>query len=286
RLCPLEVEHRAPALAQVLLALEVYLGGALERDEGQSAEQAALQARLGQAREEEAAHQAGHRGQKQGAAQKPRRRHRVVRRHNQEQALGERRRVPPPEPQQVVLPAHHACEHEHDGNAGQADEQEERVGLFHDAQALLVAQHLHHRDRAVRDGRPVHRAHEQSRGHEGAGAIHCAIHQVQHVHGASCGRRRGPHHDVLAAALGARHLGRAVARLLLIDPALEAALVHPLGGAAALARLHPGRTLLLVLGSEAHPAYPPFARHVRRRGCRAHVARCHGRSHQLFEVAN
>jgi len=50
--------------------------------------------------------------------------------------------VLPPQAQDVVLPADHLAEDQHDGDGGQADEQEQRVGPLHDVQALLVAHHL------------------------------------------------------------------------------------------------------------------------------------------------
>jgi len=42
-----------------------------------------------------------------------------------------------------------------------------------------------------------------------------------------------------SAALRTRHFAEAVALLLLVYPPLDAHLMHPLGGAPALARLHP-----------------------------------------------
>ncbi|TNN33864.1 hypothetical protein EYF80_055971 [Liparis tanakae] len=44
--------------------------------------------------------------------------------------------------QHVVLPADHLAEDQHDGDGGQADEQEQRVGPLHHVQPLLVAHHL------------------------------------------------------------------------------------------------------------------------------------------------
>lgn len=50
--------------------------------------------------------------------------------------------VLPPQTQDVVLPADHLAEDQHDGDGGQADEQEQRVGPLHDIQPLLMAHHL------------------------------------------------------------------------------------------------------------------------------------------------
>lgn len=57
-------------------------------------------------------------------------------------------RVLPPQTQDVVLPADHLAEDQHDGDGGQANEQEQRVGPLHNVQALLMAHHLESR----RDG--------------------------------------------------------------------------------------------------------------------------------------
>lgn len=40
--------------------------------------------------------------------------------------------VLPPQTQHVVLPADHLSQDQHDGDGGQADEQEQRVGSLHD----------------------------------------------------------------------------------------------------------------------------------------------------------
>lgn len=53
--------------------------------------------------------------------------------------------VLPPQPQDVVLPADHLAEDQHDRDGGQADEQEQRVGPLHNIQALLMAHHLESR---------------------------------------------------------------------------------------------------------------------------------------------
>lgn len=50
--------------------------------------------------------------------------------------------VLPPQTQDVVLPADHLAEDQHDGDCRQADEQEQRVGTLHHIQPLLVAHHL------------------------------------------------------------------------------------------------------------------------------------------------
>lgn len=50
--------------------------------------------------------------------------------------------VLPPQTQDVVFPADHLAEDQHDGDGGQADEQEQRVGPLHDIQPLLMAHHL------------------------------------------------------------------------------------------------------------------------------------------------
>lgn len=50
--------------------------------------------------------------------------------------------VLPPQAQDVVLPADHLAQDQHDGDGGQADEEEERVGPLHHIQPLLVAHHL------------------------------------------------------------------------------------------------------------------------------------------------
>ena len=66
----------------------------------------------------------------------------------------------------------------------------------------------------------------------------------------------GEDDEVLGVALRAGHARRAVATLLLVHPALQARLVHPLGGATAAARPDPlGRPVILVCG-KAHPAAP------------------------------
>ena len=66
----------------------------------------------------------------------------------------------------------------------------------------------------------------------------------------------GEDDEVLGVALRAGHARRAVAALLLVHPALQARLVHPLGGATAAARPDPlGRAVILVCG-KAHPAAP------------------------------
>ncbi len=51
----------------------------------------------------------------------------------------------PPQAQDVVLPANHFAEDEHDRDGGQANEQEQRVGPLHNIQALLMAHHLESR---------------------------------------------------------------------------------------------------------------------------------------------
>lgn len=53
--------------------------------------------------------------------------------------------VLPPQAQHVILPADHFTQDQHDGDGGQADEQEQRVGPLHDVQALLMAHHLESR---------------------------------------------------------------------------------------------------------------------------------------------
>lgn len=50
--------------------------------------------------------------------------------------------VLPPQTQDVVLPADHLAQDQHDGDGGQANEQEQRVGPLHDIQPLLMAHHL------------------------------------------------------------------------------------------------------------------------------------------------
>lgn len=66
----------------------------------------------------------------------------------------------------------------------------------------------------------------------------------------------GKDNEVFGIALRAGDASRAVAPLLLVHPALQTGLVHPLGGAAAAARTHPlGRAVILIRG-EAHPAAP------------------------------
>lgn len=54
-------------------------------------------------------------------------------------------RVLPPQAQDVVLPADHLAEDQHDGDGGQANEQEQWVGPLHNIQALLMAHHLESR---------------------------------------------------------------------------------------------------------------------------------------------
>lgn len=51
-------------------------------------------------------------------------------------------RVLPPQAQDVVLPADHLAENEHDGDGGQPDEEEQRVSPLHNIQALLMADYL------------------------------------------------------------------------------------------------------------------------------------------------
>lgn len=53
--------------------------------------------------------------------------------------------VLPPQTQDVVLPADHLPQDQHDRDGGQADEQEERVGPLHHVKALLMAHHLYSR---------------------------------------------------------------------------------------------------------------------------------------------
>lgn len=64
------------------------------------------------------------------------------------------------------------------------------------------------------------------------------------------------HDEVLCAALRARHAGAAVAPLLLVHPALQAWLVHPLGGSTASAGANPLRCAIVLVCGEAHPAAP------------------------------
>jgi len=74
----------------------------------------------------------------------------------------------------------------------------------------------------------------------------------------------GEDDEVLGVALWAGHARRAVATLLLIHPALQARLVHPLGGASAAAGPDPlGRAVILVRG-KAHPAAPRIRTHARK----------------------
>ena len=71
-----------------------------------------------------------------------------------------------------------------------------------------------------------------------------------------CRTQLGEDDEVLSVALGAGYARRTVAPLLLVHPALQTRLVHPLGEATATARTHPfGRAIVLVRG-EAHPAAP------------------------------
>lgn len=58
-------------------------------------------------------------------------------------------RVLPPQTQDVVLPADHLAEDQHDRDGGQANEQEEGVSPLHDIQPLFMAHHLDSR-RTVR----------------------------------------------------------------------------------------------------------------------------------------
>lgn len=60
--------------------------------------------------------------------------------------------VLPPQTQDVVLPADHLAEDQHDRDGGQANEQEQRVGPLHNIQALLMAHHLESR-RAGQNGK-------------------------------------------------------------------------------------------------------------------------------------
>lgn len=54
-------------------------------------------------------------------------------------------RVLSPQTQDIVLPADHLAEDQHDRDGGQANEQEQRVGPLHNVQALLMAHHLESR---------------------------------------------------------------------------------------------------------------------------------------------
>ena len=50
--------------------------------------------------------------------------------------------MPLPQPQQVVFPADHLTQDQHDGDGGQAHQEEQRVGSLHHIQALLMTHHL------------------------------------------------------------------------------------------------------------------------------------------------
>lgn len=66
----------------------------------------------------------------------------------------------------------------------------------------------------------------------------------------------GKDNEVFSIALRAGDASCAVAPLLLVDPALQTDLVHPLGGAAAAARTHPLSRAVVFICGKAHPAAP------------------------------
>ena len=74
----------------------------------------------------------------------------------------------------------------------------------------------------------------------------------------------GEDDEVLGVALRAGHARRAVAALLLVHPALQARLVHPLGGAPAAAWPDPLGSAVVLVGGEAHPAAPGTQADVQR----------------------
>lgn len=160
-------------------------------------------------------------------------------------------RVLSPEPENGVLPPDEATQDEQYRYGGQADEHDHGIALLHDVERAVAAEHEHDGDGAVGDRGPVDGAHEHAARHE---RTHLVEHAVEHVHELDERVALRVHDDVGEVALRARHLHRTVALLLLVDPALQAALVHPLGRAAAFARAHPLSRVVVVFGREADPA--------------------------------
>lgn len=84
---------------------------------------------------------------------------------------GNFRAMPAPKFQQILLPSDHLAQDQDDRDGGKADEQHQRIGLFHGAQAFFVTQNLHHSDSAVSNGRPIHRTKQEAARQVGAGAV-------------------------------------------------------------------------------------------------------------------
>ena len=119
-----------------------------------------------------------------------------------------------PELEHGVLPSDESTHHEHDGYGGQADEQYERIGLLHEIEALLVAEHLHDSDGAVSHRRPEHAADEYGAGEERTRFAYQPIDDVQRLDKHAALRIDD---DVRAVALRTSHLYWAVAFKKRID---------------------------------------------------------------------
>jgi len=144
--------------------------------------------------------------------------------------------VLPPELEHRVLPPDQPAQHEHHRYSRQSNQHYQRVGLFHHVQAFFMPEHLHYRHRSIGDRRPVHRAHQQTPGYERTRLADDPVECVEYAHEQATVRVQD---YVGVVALGAGYFHRALAVLFLVDPALQADLVNPLGSAAALAGRDP-----------------------------------------------